>query len=93
MEPLPADMIEQGRREALNAVRRTMANQGLPMAAADNLLGFPPDAQGQVPALAIRKLERDECDVRLNQCAAFCRFWTAKVGSSKPSITSRITNR
>ena len=51
-----------------------MENQGLPMAAADNLLDLLQDAQGRIPLLTIRELEGNERDTRLTQCIDFCRF-------------------
>ena len=56
------------------AARQTIANPVLPLAAADNPLGFQPDAQGQIPTLEVNELEGEAQELRLNQCAAFCRF-------------------
>ena len=53
MEPPPADGIEQGRREALNTVRRVMAQPGDPVIDNNNPLGLPLDANGQAPMLRI----------------------------------------
>ena len=54
--------------------------QGLPVAAADNPLGFQLDAQGQIPALEVDELEGEARELRLNQCAAFCRFLDGRDG-------------
>ena len=46
MEPPPADVIEQGRREALDGVRRAVAPPGDPVVNDNNSLGLPLDANG-----------------------------------------------
>ena len=51
-----------------------MANQGLPLANANNPLGLQPNDEGRVPALMVVELEEQEHDVRLTQSANFCRF-------------------
>ena len=43
-----------------------MANPGLPLVAANNPLGFQPNAEGQVPALMVVELEGEGRDARLN---------------------------
>ena len=53
MEPPLADMIEQGRWEALDAVRRAVAQPGDPVVDNDNPLGLPLDANGRAPTLRL----------------------------------------
>ena len=62
-------MAAQERQEALDAVRRAMANQELPLASTDNPLGLPPNDDRQVPSLRVMALEGEERDMRNTQCA------------------------
>ena len=74
MEPLPANMIEQGRREALNAVRRAIAQQGDPVVNNDNPLGLPLDENGRAPTLRIVRLPQNEAQERIIWCNNLCQF-------------------
>ena len=80
MGPASPDVAAQERREALDAVRRAMVNQGLPVAGTDNPLGLPLDNDRRVPALRVTALEGGEHDVRNTQCTNFCRFLSSQDG-------------
>ena len=60
MEPPPADVIEQGRREALDAVRRAIAPPGESVVDDDNPLGLPLDENGRAPKLKIVTIPGDK---------------------------------
>ena len=74
MEPLPADVIEQGRREALDAVRRAVAPPGDPVVNDDNPLGLPLDENGQAPTLKIVIIPGNKAPERIVWCNNLCRF-------------------
>ena len=78
--PPSPEVVAQERREALDAVRRIMANQGLLLASADNPLGLPLNANGQVPTLRIMAPEGEGIEVRDTQCTNFCRFLGSQEG-------------
>ena len=70
----PAHMIEQGRQEALDAIRRTVAPLGDPVASNSNPLGLPLDANGQATTLRLVTIQGDEVRERRIRCNAFCMF-------------------
>ena len=72
--PPSPEVAAQERQEALDAVRRAMANQELPLASTNKPLGLPPNYDRQVATLRITALEGEEHDVRNTQCMNFCRF-------------------
>ena len=74
MEPRPAYLVKQGRREALDTVRRAVAQPGDPVVSDDNPLGLPLDANGQVPTLKLVTLQENRGLERHVQCNDFCRF-------------------
>ena len=64
MEPPPAYVVEQGRREALDAVRRHMAQPRDPVVDDHNPLGLPLDDNGRAPKLKIVTIPGDEAPER-----------------------------
>ena len=74
MEPPMAHVVKQGRRDALDAVRRAVAQPGDPVVSDDNPLGLPLDANGQVPTLRLVTLQGNGDLERRVQCNDFCRF-------------------
>ena len=60
MEPPPDDIIEQEKREALDAVRRAVAQPGVPVVSDNNPLGLPLDANSRAPRLRIVTLPGNE---------------------------------
>ena len=46
LEPPTLELAAQDRREAIEAVRRAMVNQGVPVASVDTPLGLPLDKDG-----------------------------------------------
>ena len=74
IESPPDDVIEQERREALNTVRRAVAQPGVPVANEDNPLGLPLGADGQAPTLRIVAPEGEGAQARRVLCERFCKF-------------------
>ena len=67
-------MIEQGKQEALNAVRRAVALPGEPVVDNDNPLGLPLDENGRAPKLKIVTIPGDKAQERIARCNNLCRF-------------------
>ena len=67
-------MIEQGKQEALNAVRRAVAPPGEPMVNYNNQLGLLLDENGRAPKLKIVTIPGDEAPERFVRCNNLCRF-------------------
>ena len=74
MEPPPTDVIEQGRQEALDTVRRDVALQGEPVVDNENPLGLPLDENGRPSKLKIVTIPRDKALERFVRCNNLCRF-------------------
>ena len=74
IESPPDDVIEQERREALDTVRRAMAQPGVPVVSDNNPLGLLLDANGQAPTLRIVTPEGEGVQARQILCNRFCQF-------------------
>ena len=72
MEPPPAYVVEQGRQEALDTVRRHMAQPGDPVVYDDNPLRLPLDENGRAPKLKIVTIPGDEAPERIARCNNLC---------------------
>ena len=56
--PSPAQAA-RGQQEAIDTVRRIMANNQPPLALVENPLGLPLDEQGQAPSIAVENLPEE----------------------------------
>ena len=65
LEAAPSlDQVAQGQREAVDAVRRVMAN--LPSVSGENPLGLPLDREGQVPSINVQEIPGEERQARFD---------------------------
>ena len=72
------DQVAQGQREAVDAVRRVMAN--LPPVPRENPLGLPLDREGQVPSSNIQEIPGEERQARFDRGNQFCRYLNGREG-------------
>ena len=70
----PAHVVEQGKQEAIEAVRRTIAPMGDHVARDSNPLGLPREATGQLTELRLVTIQGDERQDRHIHCNTFCTF-------------------
>ena len=81
MEAGPSpDQVTQGQREAVDAVRRVMAN--LPPVSGENPLELPVDGEEQVPSITVKDL------IGGTGCANTLR---GEMGGSQPLIVCHIS--
>ena len=66
------DQVAQGQTEALDAVRRVMAN--LPPVSGENSLGLPIDREGRAPSIKVEEILGEERQARLERGNQFCRY-------------------
>ena len=62
--PLP-NQVAQGQREAIDTVRRVMAN--LPPVSGENPLGLPLDGEGQVPSINVQEIPGEDRQARFDR--------------------------
>ena len=72
------DQVTQGQREAVDAVRRVMAN--LPPVSGENLLGLPLNGEGQVPSISMQEIPEEERQARFDRGNQFCRYLNKRDG-------------
>ena len=72
------DQVAQGQREAVDAVRKAMAN--LPPVSGENPLGLPLDGEGQVPSINVQEIPGEERQARFDQENQFCRYLNRRDG-------------
>ena len=70
----PAHIVEQGKREAIEAVRRAIAHSGAHMVRDNNPLGLPQGKDGRPPELRVVSLQGAEGRERHIRCNAFCTY-------------------
>ena len=70
----PAQIVEQGKWEAIEVVWRTIAHSGSPMARDNNPLGLPQEKDGRPTKLRVVSLQGDEGRERHIRCNAFCTY-------------------
>ena len=75
----PAHIVEQGKKEAIEAVRRTIAHTGSPVVRHNNPLGLPQEKDGQSTELRVVSLQGDEGRERQIHCNAFCTYLANKL--------------
>ena len=88
MEPLPAYMVEQGRQDALDAVRRAVASPRNPVASDDNPLGLPLDADGQAATLRLVTIKETKCGRGVSDVPPSAHSWQIERSMCRPSIVS-----
>ena len=71
MGPFPKQ-VASGQREALETVRRVMAN--LPPVSGENPLGLLLDGEGRAPSINVEEILGKERQARLEQGNQFCRY-------------------
>ena len=64
--------MARGQREAVEAVRRDIANR--PPVSGENPLGLPLDREGQVPSIAVEEIPGEDRQARFNQENRFCEY-------------------
>ena len=70
----PAHVVEQGRQEAIEAVRRTIAPLGDPVASDSNLLVLSWHEDGQPTILRLVIIKGDKMQERRIRCNTLCTF-------------------
>ena len=74
----PAHIVEQGKREAIEAVRRAITHSGSHMARDNNPLGLPQEKDGRPTKLRVVSLQGEEGRERHIRCNAFCTYLANK---------------
>ena len=88
MGALP-DQVAKGHREAMDTIRRVMAN--LPLVSGENPMGLPLDEEGQVRSINMQKISGEERQARFDRGNQFCRYldgWMAALTGCPISIRS-----
>ena len=74
----PAHIVEKGKREAIEAVRRAITHSGAHMARDNNPLGLPQEKDGRPIKLRVVALQGEEGQERCICCNAFCTYLANK---------------
>ena len=77
MVPSP-EQAARGQREALEAVRRVMAN--LPPVSGENPLGLPLDGQGRALSINVKGIPGEERQARFDRGNRFCAYLNRRDG-------------
>ena len=75
---LSPDQVAQGQREALDAVRRVMAN--LPPVSEENPLGLPLDRDDPVPSINMQEIPGEDREARFDRGNQFYRYLDGRDG-------------
>ena len=74
----PAHIVEKGKREAIEAVRRAIAHSGAHVARDNNPLGLPQEKDRIPINLRVVMLQGEEGRERCIRCNAFCTYLANK---------------
>ena len=72
------DQVVQGQREAVDTVRRVMAN--LPPVSGENPMRLPLDGEGQAPSINVEEIPEEERQARFDRGNQFCRYLNGREG-------------